>query len=80
MMEELQRSGGERARASVSRWWDKRPLFPVPEPEVDAMESIRTWDGRSHAIVIVLGVLSHHRKCEMKSPHVVDFSWALVDR
>ena len=22
----------------------------------------------------LLGVLSHHRKCEMKSPHLVDFS------
>ena len=27
----------------------------------------------------MLGVLSHHLKCEMKSPHLVDFSWDLVD-
>ena len=26
-----------------------------------------------------LGVLSHHLKCEMKSPHLVDFSWYFVD-
>ena len=25
------------------------------------------------------GVLSHHLKCEMKSPHLVDFSWDFVD-
>ena len=27
----------------------------------------------------LLGVLSHHLKCEMKSPHLVDFSWDFVD-
>ena len=26
-----------------------------------------------------LAVLSHHLKCEMKSPHLVDFSWDFVD-
>ena len=26
-----------------------------------------------------LGVLSHHLKCEMKSPHLVDCSWDFVD-
>ena len=26
-----------------------------------------------------LSVLSHHLKCEMKSPHLVDLSWDLVD-
>ena len=26
-----------------------------------------------------LGVLSHHLKCEMKSSHLVDFSWDFVD-
>ena len=26
-----------------------------------------------------LGLLSHHLKCEMKSLHLVDFSWDLVD-
>ena len=28
---------------------------------------------------IHLGVLSHQIKYEMKSPHLVDFSWDLVD-
>ena len=28
---------------------------------------------------LTLGVLSHHLKCEMKSPHLVAFSWDLVD-
>ena len=27
----------------------------------------------------ILGVLSHHLKCEMKSPHLVNFSWDVVD-
>ena len=27
----------------------------------------------------ILGVLSHHLKCEMKSPRLVDFSWDFVD-
>ena len=26
-----------------------------------------------------VGVLSHHLKCEMKSPHLVEFSWDFVD-
>ena len=26
-----------------------------------------------------IGVLSHHRKCEMKSPHLADFSWDFVE-
>ena len=26
-----------------------------------------------------LAVLSHHLECEMKSPHLVDFSWDLVE-
>ena len=26
-----------------------------------------------------LGVPSHHLKCEMKSPHLVDFGWDFVD-
>ena len=26
-------------------------------------------------VLSALGVLSHHLKCEMKSPHLVDFSW-----
>ena len=46
------------------------------------MQSFRSHGIGHRSIVILfckLGVLSHPLECEMKSHHLVDFSWAFVD-
>ena len=52
---------------------DKETNFTDPEDKITDSKlmkgALRTW----------LGVLSHHRKCEMKSPHLVDFNWDFVN-
>ena len=52
---------------------------PFPIFDVRQRTSSLGWFFVSELAFHALGVLSHHLMCEMKSPHLVDFSWDLVD-
>ena len=51
--------------------WDICPYTPDSSWKLRIAPPTACWNH-------FLGVLSHHFKCEMKSPHLTDFSWDLV--